>query len=106
MCRSPSGAFFGFVLGLPTGKTSLKTALAAFRLTDKRDSANVAPLMTDDIYEQALKKLRADRRSLNELEAETGIPAETLRDIKAKITKSPRLDTLRKLAKHYEAQAA
>lgn len=61
-----------------------------------------------DSYEAALKKLRADQRSLNELEIAIGIPAETLRDIKNRICKNPRFDTLKKLARHYgrEREAA
>lgn len=59
-----------------------------------------------DSYDIALKKLRADQRSLNELEEETGIPAETLRDIKNRICKNPRYDTLKKLARYYEREAA
>lgn len=53
----------------------------------------------------ALRKLRADRRSLNELERVTGVPAETLRDIKHRIVKDPRLTTLRKIVRAY-AEAA
>lgn len=58
-----------------------------------------------DSYDDALRKLRADRRSLNELEEVTGIPAETLRDIKNRICKNPRFDTVKKLAKFYERAA-
>lgn len=59
-----------------------------------------------DVYEEALKKLRADRRSFNELEEITGIPAETIRDIKRRIVKNPRLDTLRKIVAVYQREAA
>lgn len=59
-----------------------------------------------DIYELALKKLAQDERSLNEISRETGIPSETLRDIKSGHVKSPRYDTLRVLARHYQEQAA
>ena len=59
-----------------------------------------------DIYELALKKLSSDDRSLNELERETGIASETLRDIKSGHVKSPRFDTLKLLAKFYEREAA
>lgn len=59
-----------------------------------------------DVYEEALKKLRADRRSFNELEEITGIPAETIRDIKRRIVKNPRLDTLRKIVAVYHSEAA
>jgi DNA-binding Xre family transcriptional regulator len=58
-----------------------------------------------DVYEEALKKLRTDRRSLNELERAIGLPAETLRDIKHRIVKNPRLDTLKKIRAHYECEA-
>jgi hypothetical protein len=59
-----------------------------------------------DIYEEALKKLRADKRTLNELERAIGLPAETIRDIKERITRSPRLDTVKKIVRHYEREAA
>lgn len=59
-----------------------------------------------DIYQTALDKLTRDQRSLNELEAETGIPSETLRDIKSGHVKSPRFDTLKKLAALYQREAA
>lgn len=71
-------------------------------MTVKRETAKTSLV---DIYENALRKLRADKRSLNRLEEEIGIPAETLRDIKRRIVKNPRLNTLRALAKHY-AEAA
>jgi transcriptional regulator with XRE-family HTH domain len=58
-----------------------------------------------DSYETALRKLRADRRTLAELEAATGIPAETLRDIRKRICKNPRYETVKKLAKYYEPSA-
>lgn len=59
-----------------------------------------------DIYESALKKLRSDQRTLNELEEAIGIPAETIRDIKNRRCKNPRYGTLKKLAKHYGREAA
>lgn len=59
-----------------------------------------------DSYEAALKKLRADQRTLNELEEATGIPAETLRDLKNRISKNPRYNTLKKLARHYDGEPA
>lgn len=59
-----------------------------------------------DLYEDALKKLRADKRSLNELERAIGLPAETIRDIKRRIVRWPRYDTLKKIAEHYEREAA
>lgn len=59
-----------------------------------------------DPYEQALKQLKKDKRSLNELGKLIGIPYETLRDIKNGITKSPGYATLKKLAAHYGEQQA
>ena len=59
-----------------------------------------------DIYELALKKLAADKRSLNEISKETGIPSETLRDIKSGHIESPRFVTMKKLAEHYSSKAA
>ena len=59
-----------------------------------------------DIYEIALEKLAADERSLNRLAEEIGVPAETLRDIKSGHVKSPRFDTLKKIAKHYQEREA
>ena len=58
-----------------------------------------------DMYGIALKKLRADRRSINEMERAIGIPAETLRDIKRGIVRHPRYDTLQKIARHYTVSA-
>jgi len=58
-----------------------------------------------DIYEAALKKLRADKRTLLELEAASGIPYETLRDIKNGTTKSPGYATLKRIAKFYALAA-
>ena len=59
-----------------------------------------------DPYEAALRQLRADTRSLNHLERMIRVPAETLRDIRQGITKSPRYDTLKKLLKFYGQSAA
>jgi len=59
-----------------------------------------------DSYELAVKKLIADQRSINELERVIKLPAETLRNIKRGIVKSPRLDTLRRIAKHYARETA
>ena len=58
-----------------------------------------------DPYEAALQSLRSDKRPLNELARESGIPAETLRDIKSGHVKSPRFDTLKLLAALYERAA-
>lgn len=57
-----------------------------------------------DIYEDGLKKLRSDKRSCNELERLIGLPAETIRDIKRRIVRFPRLDTLKAIAKFYAEQ--
>jgi transcriptional regulator with XRE-family HTH domain len=43
----------------------------------------------------------ADQRSFRSLEGLTGVPEETIRDLKRGRIKSPRLDTLRQLAKVY-----
>ena len=59
-----------------------------------------------DPYDAVLKRLKADKRSNNDLETECGVPAETLRDVRSGHIKSPRLVTLRKIAKLYEASAA
>lgn len=58
-----------------------------------------------DQYAQALKKFRSDKRSLNELEKVIGLPAETLRDIKRRISKFPRYDTIRRIARYYQESA-
>jgi len=57
-----------------------------------------------DIFESALQKLRSDKTPLNEIERSSGIAAETLRDIKRGITKSPRLSTMRSLVDYYQRQ--
>jgi hypothetical protein len=54
-----------------------------------------------DHYDRALKRLRDDERPLNELERQSGIPAETLRDMKNNPDISPRLNTLKKLVGLY-----
>lgn len=59
-----------------------------------------------DPYEMAIRKLRADRTPLNRLQRSTRVPYSTLRDMKRKKTRSPRLDTLKKLAAHYGTLAA
>jgi hypothetical protein len=58
-----------------------------------------------DRYEQALAKLIADERGPTELEQLTGLPAETLRDLKNKTTTNPRFNTLKALAAFYEKAA-
>lgn len=79
--------------------------MAADRLTIWRLTAIVGSVMPDP-YEEGLKKLRADRRSNNELERVIGIPAETIRDIRQRICTNPRFQTVKKIARHYERQAA
>ena len=75
--------------------------------TNRLTPGDLSPILfrMADPYEQALKKLAADERSLNELSKLTGIPAETLRDIKSGHVENPRFDTLKKLVGLY-ARAA
>lgn len=54
-----------------------------------------------DIYDAALRRLKADPRSLLELERKTGIPYETIRDIRSGRSKSPRVGIVKKIAAHY-----
>lgn len=54
-----------------------------------------------NIYDAAIKKLKSDTKPLLQLEEETGIPYETLRDIRSGRNKNPRLDTAKKIASHY-----
>lgn len=56
-----------------------------------------------DQYDNALKKLKRDRRSYNELERVTGVPAETIRDITNGSVTDPRISTVRKLVRLYQA---
>lgn len=53
-----------------------------------------------DIYDFVIEKLRADERSLMELQEACGVPSTTIRDIKSGSV-SPRIDTLRKIARLY-----
>lgn len=71
-------------------------------MQEKRQTAKLAAM---DVYEDALARLKADERSCNELERLSGIPAETLRDLKNGTTANPRLSTLRQLARLYELAA-
>lgn len=57
-----------------------------------------------DIHEFVVSKLNAETRSLNELAKQTGVPSETLRDIRSRHVRSPRIDTLKKIAAHYMGQ--
>ncbi len=70
-------------------------------LDNERYTAQNAPMI--DIQDFVLGHLKADSRSLNEMERNIGVPAETLRDIRSGFVKSPRIDTLRKIATHYMA---
>ena len=54
-----------------------------------------------DSYEVVIGRLKADTRSLKALEKETGVPEETLRDLRSGHVKNPRINTLRKIAAHY-----
>lgn len=58
-----------------------------------------------DIFDSVLKSLDGDQRSLAELERLSGVPSETIRDIKARKV-SPRIDTIRKIAALYRSAAA
>lgn len=80
-----------------------KGGLAAGRLDNWRLPANIDSV---DIYDEALKRFRADDRPLLELEKVIRIPWTTLRDIKNGTTKDPEFRTLKKLAKHYNGQPA
>jgi DNA-binding Xre family transcriptional regulator len=54
-----------------------------------------------DIYDAAIKRLRADTRDAKDLAPKMGLPLSTLKDIKNGITKDSRFSTLRKIAAHY-----
>lgn len=54
-----------------------------------------------DIYEMAMRRLRADPRPLRQLGLMSNIPEETLRDLKSGKIKSPRMKTVRRLADFY-----
>ena len=61
--------------------------------------------MNTDPYDRIMARLSSDTRSLNELSRLSGIPAETLRDVRNRLhRRSPRLDTLRAIAKLYPAR--
>lgn len=59
-----------------------------------------------DIYDQALKKLRADSRAPAEIGESIGVPSSTIRDIKKRICTNPRIKTVRKIVAHYFPEAA
>jgi hypothetical protein len=54
-----------------------------------------------DFYEASLKRLKEDTKSLLQLERETGVPWETIRDLKYGRTKRFYFQTVQKIAKHY-----
>jgi hypothetical protein len=54
-----------------------------------------------DIYDAALRRLRADARAPAELEKEIGVPAGTLRDLKNNLCTNPRMKTVKKIVAHY-----
>lgn len=70
-------------------------------------SGEISPRLggMQDPYDAVIGRLKADDRSNNDLEKECGVPAETLRDIRSGHIKSPRLDTLRKIAALYQGEA-
>jgi hypothetical protein len=55
-----------------------------------------------DTFATALTRLKADKRTLQVLSDQSGLPVETIRDIKAGVTDNPRLDTMRKLVALYK----
>ena len=57
-----------------------------------------------DAYEVALQRLKADQRSYLQMERDSGIPWETLRDLKLGVCKNPRLSTIRKIVAHYSSR--
>lgn len=61
-----------------------------------------------DIYDAALKRLRADNRAPAILEKEIRVPAGTLRDIKKGLCKNPRVKTVKQIVAYYfpKTQAA
>lgn len=59
-----------------------------------------------DIYDEALKKLRADKRNPREIGDSVGIPSTTIRDIKERICTNPRIKTVKKIVAHYFPEGA
>lgn len=58
-----------------------------------------------DLFQFVLDRLdREEERSLQQLARDTGVPYSTLRYIKERKTRSPRFDTLKKLADHYQSR--
>lgn len=54
-----------------------------------------------DNFDAVLKALRRDDTPLLRLVEQTRLPFSTIREAKAKVTKYPRVETLRRLARHY-----
>jgi hypothetical protein len=54
-----------------------------------------------DYYDAALRKLKADTTSMCQLERDTGVPWETIRDIKYGRSKRFYYQTVKKIAAHY-----
>lgn len=58
-----------------------------------------------DLFEFVLARLdEEEERSLQQLARDTGVPYSTLRYIRARKTKNPRFDTIKKLADHYQGR--
>jgi len=71
-------------------------------------SGDISLIKSDmDLFQFVLDRLdREEERSLQQLARDTGVPYSTLRYIKERKTRSPRFETVRKLADHYEAREA
>lgn len=54
-----------------------------------------------DIYDQAIRRLRADCTDVKELAPRINVPISTLKDLINSKTKDPQLSTVRKIAKYY-----
>ena len=59
-----------------------------------------------DIYDAALKRLKADPRRPRDLKDDMGLPISTIREIQEGICKNPRWKTVRKIALYYFPKAA
>lgn len=80
-----------------------KPPLTAYRLRSKRFSVKFCDM---DIYDAALRRLKADDRAPAVLKKEIGIPAGTLRDIKKGLCENPRVKTVKKIVAYYFPKAA
>lgn len=54
-----------------------------------------------DIYDAAIKRLKADNRTPAALQEQIGVPAGTLRDIKKDLCKNPRVKTVKQIVAYY-----